>query len=153
MMTFQTVRKSMLLLIASLFIGTMTACSQGSSLIKSVQPSEHAEPHEEIFTVVETPPSFPGGMDRFSDYIHQNLRYPADAIKNKVEGRVFVSFLVMYNGRLQDVTVLRGYGYGMNEEAVRLVQSMPSWIPGKQAGRPVNVKYNVVIPFELSSVK
>lgn len=153
MMTFQTARKSMLLLIASLFIGTMTACSQGSSPIKSVQPSEQAEPHEEIFTVVETPPSFPGGMDRFRDYIHQNLRYPADAIKNKVEGRVFVSFLVMYDGRLQDVTVLKGYGYGMNEEAVRLVQSMPSWIPGKQAGRPVNVKYNVVIPFELSSVK
>ncbi|CAN5245413.1 hypothetical protein BH09BAC4_BH09BAC4_26990 [soil metagenome] len=98
-------------------------------------------------------PNFPGGIPKLQEYIHQNLRYPADALKNKVEGRVFVSFIILKDGRIQDVTVLKGYGYGTNEEAVRLVQSMPNWIPGKQAGRPVNVKYTIVIPFELSSVK
>lgn len=108
---------------------------------------------EEVFTVVQVPPSFPGGNAQIGPYLRQNLRYPEAAMNAKVEGKVFVSFIVTYEGRIQDVTVLKGYGYGLNEEAVRVVQAMPTWTPGRQAGRPVNVKYNLVIPFESASRK
>jgi len=108
---------------------------------------------EEVFTVVQVPPSFPGGNDQIGPYLRQNLRYPEAASKAKVEGKVFVSFIVTHDGRIQNVTVLKGYGYGIDEEAIRLVQNMPAWTPGRQAGRPVNVKYNLVIPFESASRK
>lgn len=143
----------MLLLMVSLLVGSMMACSQGSLATKSGQTTRQAPMSEETFTVVEVPPSFPGGMSRFSDYLHKNLRYPEAAIKAKVEGRVFVSFIVMQDGSIQDVQVLKGYGYGTNEEATRLIQTMPNWLPGKQSGHPVNVKYNVVVPFRLDAIK
>lgn len=92
-------------------------------------------------------------MSRLGNYIRQNLRYPEAAIKAKIEGRAFVSFIVMKNGNVQDVQILKGLGYGTNEEAVRLIQSMPNWNPGKQSGRPVNVKYNLVVPFTLADAK
>lgn len=108
---------------------------------------------EEIFTVVERPPIFPGGAVELKDYLQQNLRYPEIALINKVEGKVFVSFTVTNEGSIQDVNVLKGPGYGTNEEAVRLVQTMPSWNPGKQSGRLVNVKYTMAIPFTLKETK
>lgn len=138
--------------------GWMTACNQHSLPAKSGQITNQTATsgdsgEGEIFTVVEVPPSFPGGMSRLGDYIRQNLRYPEAAINAKIEGKAFVSFIVMKNGSVQDVQVLKGLGYGTNEEAVRLIQTMPAWNPGKQSGRPVNVKYNLVVPFKLTEVK
>lgn len=106
-----------------------------------------------MFSVVEVPPSFSTGNDQIGAYLRQNLRYPEAALKAKVGGKVFVSFIVTYECRLQGVTVLKGYGNGINEEAIRLIQTMPTWTPGKQAGHPVNIKYNLVIPFDLTSQK
>lgn len=137
------------------------ACSQRS---QTTQSSQSANPsvtqatsqsvmEEEVFTVCEFPPSFPGGNAQISNYLRQNLRYPEAAVKAKVDGRVFVSFIVAYDGHLRDVNVLKGLGYGTNEEAIRLVQTMPAWTPGRQSGRFVNVKYNLVIPFDLASQK
>lgn len=108
---------------------------------------------EEVFTVCEVPPYFPGGMAKLGNYLRQNLRYPEAARKAKVDGKVFVSFIVTNQGLIKDVNLLKGLGYGINEEAVRLVQTMPAWIPGRQSGRSVNVKYNLVIPFDLASQK
>lgn len=139
-------------------VGWMTACNQRSLPTKSGQTTSRTEAsadngYDEIFTVVEVPPSFPGGMSRLGDYIRQNLRYPEAAINAKIEGKAFVSFIVMKNGSVQDVQVLKGLGYGTNEEAVRLIQTMPNWIPGKQSGRSVNVKYNLVVPFTLADAR
>ncbi|WP_460940954.1 energy transducer TonB [Spirosoma humi] len=108
---------------------------------------------EEVFTVVQVPPSFPGGNGQIGPYLRQNLRYPEAALNAKVVGKVFVSFIVTYEGRIQDVNVLKGYGYGLDEEAIRVVQTMPAWTPGKQNGHPVNVKYNLVIPFDYANRK
>ena len=143
-----------ILVLAGLILG----CNRGSLATRSMQASGQSSApadnyEEEIFTVVKSPPSFPGGNARLQDYIRKNLRYPEDAIKNKVQGRVFVSFIVRKEGTLQDVTVLKGMGHGTNEEALRLVQAMPNWNPGKQSGRVVNVKYNLVIPFTLADIK
>lgn len=126
----------------------------GQSTNQSItQATRQPVMEEEIFTVCEFPPSFPGGNSQIGNYIRQNLRYPEAASKAKVDGKVFVSFVVTNQGLIKDVNVLKGLGYGINEEAIRLVQSMPAWTPGRQSGRFVNVKYNLVIPFDLASQK
>ncbi|GAB3011630.1 energy transducer TonB [Spirosoma pulveris] len=152
----------LVLVISSLLSGLPIACSQRSQTTQSGQSTNQSvnqaanQPvfeEEEIFTVCEIPPSFPGGSAELGNYLRQNLRYPEAASKAKVDGKVFVSFIVTNRGLIKDVNVLKGLGYGINEEAVRLVQTMPDWKPGRQSGRFVNVKYNLVIPFDLASQK
>ncbi len=110
---------------------------------------EAAPKEEEIFTVVEQQPEFPGGMAALGQFLGKNIRYPAAAQRANVSGRVFVSFVVNTDGSIQDVSVLKGLGFGTDEEAQRVVKSMPKWRPGKQSGRPVRVKYNLPINFTL----
>ncbi|ADB41345.1 energy transducer TonB [Spirosoma linguale] len=148
-----TVYTGIALSIYTLLIGLAVACSQRTQATQSGQATSQSPIEGEVFTVVEVPPSFPGGNARLSSYLQENLRYPEAAIKAKVQGKVFVSFLVMKEGTIRDVTILKGYSYGINEEAIRLIQAMPTWVPGKQAGHAVNVKYNLVVPFELASLK
>ena len=127
--------------------------TQGSSGSTLTQTTKRSPIEEEIFTVCEVPPSFPGGTTELDNYIRQNLRYPEAALNKKVQGKVFVSFIVTKDGNIQEVHPLRGIGFGADEEAVRLVENMPNWNPGNQSGRPVNVKYNLVIPFTLAEAK
>ncbi|CCH56897.1 TonB family protein [Fibrisoma limi BUZ 3] len=110
---------------------------------------EAAPKEEEIFTVVEQQPEFTGGMAALGQYLSKNLRYPAAAQRANVSGRVFVSFVVNTDGSIQDVQVLKGLGFGTDEEALRVVKAMPKWRPGKQSGRPVRVKFNLPINFTL----
>ena len=110
---------------------------------------EAAPKEEQIFTVVEQQPEFSGGMAALGQYLQKNLRYPAAAQRANVSGRVFVSFVVNTDGSIQDVQVLKGLGFGTDEEAKRVVQAMPKWRPGKQSGRPVRVKFNLPINFTL----
>ncbi len=122
---------------------------QGGTGTTSVQASGESPIEEEIFTVCDVPPSFPDGPAELSNYLQQNLRYPEAALSKKIQGKVLISFIVTKEGGIQDVHVLKGPGHGTNEEAVRLAQNMPNWIPGQQSGRPVNVKYSLMIPFRL----
>ncbi|MFD1142307.1 energy transducer TonB [Larkinella insperata] len=110
---------------------------------------EAAPKEEQIFTVVEQNPEFPGGMSALGQFLGKNIRYPPAASRANVSGRVFVSFVVNTDGSIQDVTVLKGLGFGTDEEAMRVVKAMPKWRPGKQSGRPVRVKYNLPINFQL----
>ncbi|GAB3642705.1 hypothetical protein GCM10027423_33410 [Spirosoma arcticum] len=109
--------------------------------------------NEPIFTVVEKQPEFPGGMGAFQDYLATNVRYPAAAYAAKITGRVFVSFIVRNDGRITDVAAFKGVGYGCDEEAVRVISAMPNWKPGSQSGRPVNVKYNLMVPFGFNNYR
>jgi len=104
---------------------------------------------DEIFTVVEQQPEFPGGQSAMYAWLGKNIRYPAAASRANVSGRVFVSFVVNTDGSIQDVQVLKGLGFGTDEEAQRVVRQMPKWRPGKQSGRAVRVKYNLPINFQL----
>ncbi len=104
---------------------------------------------DQIFTVVEQQPEFPGGMSALGQFLGKNIRYPAAAQRANVSGRVFVSFVVNTDGSIQDVQVLKGLGFGTDEEAVRVVKSMPKWRSGKQSGRPVRVKFSLPINFTL----
>ncbi len=116
--------------------------------IVAVEEEEEAA-EEEIFTIVETNPSFPGGDKKMYEYLGKNMKYPPIAQDNNIQGRVYVSFVVEKNGAITDVRVLRGIGGGCDEEAIRVVKSMPSWSPGKQRGKSVRVRFNLPIVFKL----
>ncbi len=104
---------------------------------------------EEIFTIVEEMPSFPGGEAKMFEYLGQNIRYPQIAREAGISGVVYVNFVVGTDGKITDVKVLRGIGGGADEEAIRVVKNMPSWSPGKQRGKAVRVSYNLPIRFSL----
>jgi protein TonB len=110
---------------------------------------EAAPEPEKIFTVVEQQPEFPGGQSEMYKFLQKNMRYPSAASRANVSGRVFMSFVVNVDGSIQDVSVLKGLGFGCDEEAMRVVKAMPKWKPGKQSGRAVRVKYNLPINFQL----
>ena len=101
------------------------------------------------FSVVENNPEFPGGEDALYKYLAENIRYPEQAKKEKVQGRVFVRFVVDKDGSVVKSEVLRGIGNGCDEEALRVVNAMPKWTPGKQRGKPVNVQYVIPVNFKL----
>lgn len=93
------------------------------------------EKAEEIFDVVETMPTPPGGMEGWNKYLSKNLKYPTQARRMGIEGTVYVVFVVNTDGSIQDVGILRGIGGGCDEEAMRVVRNAPKWEPGKQRDR------------------
>ncbi|MBW7847433.1 MAG: energy transducer TonB [Bacteroidales bacterium] len=103
----------------------------------------------EIFTVVESMPEYPGGPEEMMRFIAQNIKYPPIARESGIQGRVFVNFVVEPNGSVSNVKVLRGIGGGCDEEAIRVVQSMPKWTPGRQRGKAVRVSFNLPVRFTL----
>ncbi|MBK8443335.1 MAG: TonB family protein [Sphingobacteriales bacterium] len=103
---------------------------------------------EQIYSVVEQMPEFLGGDVELLKYLRSNIQYPEEATRLKIEGKVFVSFVVEKDGSIANAKVLRGIGGGCDEEALRLIQNMPKWVPGKQGGKFVNVKYNLPIVFK-----
>ncbi|SFB94201.1 protein TonB [Flexibacter flexilis DSM 6793] len=102
---------------------------------------------EEVFTVVEQQPAFPGGMEEMMRFMSKNTKYPSAAQRAEVQGKVYVQFVVGSDGTIRDVQVVRGLGFGCDEEAIRVVKSMPNWNPGKQGGRAVSVKYTLPFNF------
>lgn len=124
--------------------------SDEDEVVEIVEVEEEEEvAEEEIFTIVETNPSFPGGEAKMYAYLGKNMKYPPIARDNNIQGRVYVSFVVEKNGAITDVRVLRGIGGGCDEEAIRVVKSMPKWSAGKQRGKPVRVRFNLPIVFKL----
>ena len=103
----------------------------------------------EIFKVVEEMPEFPGGAAKMMEYIQKNMKYPMMARESDIQGRVFVNFVVEPDGSISNVTVMRGIGGGCDEEALRVVESMPKWKPGKQRGSAVRCSFTVPIIFKL----
>lgn len=121
--------------------------------IESSSSASNGESKVFDFVSIETQPSFPGGMDKFYRYLASNVKYPEEAIKNNIQGKVFLSFIVEKTGELNDIQVVRRLGGGTDEEAVRLIHNSPKWVPGIQNGRPVRVKYNIPINFTLSTTE
>jgi len=103
------------------------------------------------FVSLDRQPYFPGGMQEFYKYLGKNVKYPQEAQKNNIQGKVFLSFVVETDGALTDIKVDRSVGSGLDEEAVRLIKESPKWIPGMQDGQNVRVKYNIPISFSLTN--
>lgn len=105
---------------------------------------------EQIFTIVEDDPEFPGGQGALMQFLQSNLRYPTMAREAGIQGTVFVTFVVERDGSITDVRILRGVGGGLDEEAIRVVRNMPRWTPGRQRGQAVRVQFNLPIRFVLN---
>jgi protein TonB len=104
---------------------------------------------QKVFDVVEQMPEYPGGMQAMLDYLSANIKYPADALKQKVEGRVIASFVVETDGSVSDIKLHKKVFPSLDSEAVRVIEGMPRWIPGKQKGKAVRVKYTIPVIFRL----
>jgi protein TonB len=95
-------------------------------------------------------PEFPGGEDALIRYLQKNIRYPNYAAENNIEGTIQVEFIVNENGSIQNAKVVKGIKGGCDEEALRVVNSMPKWKPGKKGGHSVRSYYTVFIPFRIN---
>ena len=105
---------------------------------------------EKVFDIVEQMPEFPGGPQAMFEWLSQNVKYPAIAEENGVQGRVIVTFVVERDGSIADVRVVKSVDPSLDKEAVRVVNSMPRWIPGKHKGSAVRVKYTAPVTFKLA---
>ncbi|MFO8129574.1 MAG: energy transducer TonB [Bacteroidales bacterium] len=114
-----------------------------------VEVEEEVVEEAPIFMVVESMPEFPGGTENLYKYLGENIKYPQMAKESGIQGIVYVTFVVEKDGSVTDVRVLRGIGGGCDEEAIRVVESMPKWNPGKQRGKSVRVQYNLPVKFIL----
>jgi periplasmic protein TonB len=119
--------------------------------VMTVAPPVREEPSDEVWTHVENPAIFPGGMDKFYEYLRKNLVYPKDARRIGIEGKVFISFVVDKDGSLSDITIAKGIASpSCNEEALRVIKASPHWQPAKQRGKPVRYRMTVPISFKLA---
>ena len=103
-----------------------------------------------VFDVVEVMPQFPGGQIAMMKYIMENMKYPEQAMKEGIQGRVAVRFIVEKDGSISDVKPILSVHPLLNKEAIRVVKSMPKWTPGKQNGKPVRVRFNLPVMFKLN---
>ena len=107
----------------------------------------------EFFDVVEQMPEYPGGMQELFGYLAKNIHYPKDAEDQQIQGRVIATFVVMKDGSISNAKVVKSVSPSLDEEALRCINGMPNWIPGKQGGKAVNVKYTIPISFRLDKPK
>ncbi len=99
--------------------------------------------------IVEQVPSFPGGESAMYEWLGKNIVYPVIAIENRIQGRVTLQFVVEKNGEIGDIRIIRGVDTSIDKEALRVIKSMPKWIPGRQGGNPVRVRYTLPVQFRL----
>ena len=116
---------------------------------KIAEPEPVKEEETKVFDVVEQMPSFPGGPSALMQYLNSNIKYPVVAEENGVQGRVVCTFVVEKDGSITDVRVVKSVDPSLDKEAMRVVKGMPKWIPGKQNGSAVRVKYTVPVTFRL----
>jgi len=124
---------------------------QNNTPQKPIAPATKSDADGKVYVSVEKSPEFPGGPNAFSTYLQQNIKYPAIDRDNKIQGKVFVSFVVEQDGKLSDIVAVRGPSETTKAEAIRVMTSSPTWKPGVQAGKPVRVQYTVPINFTLGS--
>ena len=106
---------------------------------------------DEIFVVVENQPEFPGGNTAMMKFLSENIKYPVIAQENGIQGRVICNFVVEKDGSITDVQVVRGVDPSLDREAVRVIQQMPRWKPGKQRGQAVRVRFTLPVVFRLQN--
>ena len=120
------------------------------TILRAVGDDSTVSDKEKVYQVVEQQPSFPGGREELFKYLAYNVRYPIDAAKNKIEGRVLVTFVVEHDGSISNVNVANSVYPSLDKESIRVVSGMPKWIPGKANGKTVRVKYTIPITFRLN---
>ena len=115
----------------------------------NAQKTVVSQTNQKVYDEVEQMPEYPGGIPAMIEFLQTNINYPEDAVKQKVEGRVMVQFVVETDGSVSDVHVAKQVFPSLDAEAIRVVQAMPKWMPGREKGRVVRVKYNLPIVFRM----
>ena len=115
----------------------------------NAQKTVVSQTNQKVYDKVEQMPEYPGGMPAMIEFLQTNIKYPEDAVKQKVEGRVMVQFVVETDGSISDVHVAKQVFPSLDAEAIRVVQVMPKWVPGRENGKVVRVKYNLPIVFRM----
>lgn len=116
-----------------------------------VKKEEEEEEEAEIFVVVEIMPEFPGGETALRTFIAKSVNYPPIAAENGIQGKVYVRFVIDQNGKVSNAEVARSVDPSLDQEALRVIRSLPRWKPGMQRGKPVRVSYTVPINFQLQN--
>ena len=117
--------------------------------VMQVSTAKEEEEETPVFFIVEEMPEFPGGQLALRTFIAQSVKYPVIAQENGIQGKVFVNFVVEKDGSIKNAKIFRGVDPSLDKEALRVVNSLPKWKPGKQGGKPVRVSYTVPINFVL----
>jgi len=114
-----------------------------------IKKTKDNKTNNQVFNIVEIMPEFPGGEKALRNFIATNVKYPIKAQENGIQGKVYISFVVNKTGKVTDAKVVRGVDPSLDKEALRVVNNLPQWKPGKQHGKKVNVNYTVPISFAL----
>jgi len=118
-------------------------------VVEEKKPEVKKVEKEEVFRSVEQMPTFPGGDAALMKYLSSHIQYPAMAAENNIQGRVVVQFVVTKTGKVGEVKVVRSVDKSLDKEAVRVVKTLPNFVPGRQNGQPVNVWYTLPVQFKL----
>lgn len=144
--------KSVIISFAIIFSATFAAHAQSNAFVANVNNDVQAVHNDELPSKkMSHVAAFPGGMKSLVNYLQENLAYPMEARENAIEGKVKIVFEVTPSGQIQSASVLSGIGYGCDEEALRVVNTMPNWLPAQQAGYPVTTKVVLPITFNLTA--
>lgn len=119
-------------------------------LIGLAQRGERDENNKEILTFAEQMPEFPGGEQAMYQFLSKNIRYPLDMRRQSIEAKVFATFVVDAKGRIKNIEIVNKVPKPFADETIRVLKRMPVWIPGKQGGRLVNVRYTLPVNFRLN---
>jgi len=136
-----------------LFLMVLTVMFMNSSYVYSQEPLKVNQAQtdtnigKEVFVIVEVMPEYPGGENARQLFLAQNIQYPAK--ENNIQGTVYTNFIVEKDGSLTNIKILKGLGFGCDEEVIRVIKSMPKWKPGTQRGNPVRVLINSPVKFSL----
>ena len=117
--------------------------------VKPIKAKTPSQQKDEVFVFSEEEPEFPGGQAAMYKYLSENIHYPQLAKENNITGKVWVTFVVDKDGSIKKAQIVKDIGGGCGKEALRVVNSMPKWKPGKQRGKAVPVQYNLPVSFNL----
>ena len=136
-------------LLTILAFSAFTCCAQFVNAQTDTVPTQ-IEEEEAGFILVEKMPEFPGGQAALFKFLSENVKYPKEAVKHGIQGRVICQFVVEADGSISNVEVVRSGGHHLlDQEAVRVISIMPKWNPGTQRGKPIRVKYTIPVNFRL----
>ena len=138
-------------LAAALLLASNISCISSEKQEEMIEPTESRAADGEVFQVVEEMPEFPGGMAECMKFLGKNIKYPAEAIEKGIQGRVIVQMIIEKDGTLTNAKIARGVDPLLDQEALRVVNLSPKWIPGKQRGEAVRVKYTLPVMFKLGN--
>jgi len=145
----KTIKTLLLLCFVLASTALFSQISRGEQADSTQKGPPVIEKEPEVFMVVEVMPKFPGGDEAMFKFISKRVKYPKEARKKNIQGRVMIQFVVDEEGNIIEAKVVKGIGYGCDEEALRVINSMPKWKPGTQKGKPVRVRFVIPIRFVL----